>query len=721
MFMNNFPGNKRFAFSIFDDTDLSTVENTAPIYRLLTDLGIRTTKSVWPLASVAEGKYGGCSLQDPEYLRFVLELRDLGFEIAIHNMRNHHCSRDLVEKGFSEFRRLVGGYPRVHANHSRNRENLYWGAARFHFLKPLYSVASSFMGERQFEGHRSESELFWGDLCQQHIDYVRSFVFREINLDRINPTLPYHDPAKPFVKYWFSSCDGSDVDSFCELLAEANQDKLEREGGVCLVYTHFACGFVKDGVVNSRAERLLRALASRDGWFVPVSQILDHLRTQRQTEHIPNAELITMEGRWAYDTLCSTMTRRLRRLKEEPSTRSRWSPLPLTSLKARLVHITSAHSPLDTRIFYKECRSLAAAGYDVAVLGAHSLDETRDGVVLRGVGRSQGRAHRMTGKLMTLGREAFRLNADVYHIHDPELLSVALLLRMAGRRVIYDIHEDLPRTILYKTYIPSALRKPVMWMVERIENFAARFMTGLVAATPTINRRFSSVNRSSVVVSNFPLRDEIRPATVDWTERKMAVAYIGGISEKRGIREIVRAVDLLPASLGARLELAGHFGSRRLETELAATPQWEHVDWRGTLDRNGIARLLSSVRAGLVVLHPEQNFVASQPIKLFEYMSAGIPVIASDFPLWRSIIEENGCGILVDPFDPQAIARAIQLLLTDSALAEDMGRRGRKAVEERFNWSSEEQALLSFYATLLSSAEMPTRNAVALGLPEGTR
>src|SRR5205823_2771066 len=163
------------------------------------------------------------------------------------NMRNHHCSRELIEKGFSEFRRLVGAYPRVHANHSRNRENLYWGAARFKSFKPLYTLASWLLGERKFEGHRRGSNLFWGDLCQQHIDYVRSFVFREVNLDRVNPTLPYHDSAKPFVKYWFSSCDGSDVDSFCSLLSEANQEKLEREGGVCIVSTHFACVFVKNG------------------------------------------------------------------------------------------------------------------------------------------------------------------------------------------------------------------------------------------------------------------------------------------------------------------------------------------------------------------------------------------------------------------------------------------------------------------------------------------
>ena len=145
--------------------------------------------------------------------------------------------------------------------------------------------------------------------------------------------------------------------------------------------------------------------------------------------------------------------------------------------KIRVVHITSAHSALDTRIFYKECRSLARAGYEVVLLGAHPLNETRDGVVLRGLGRSRGRAHRMTLKMIELCCEAFHLDADVYHIHDPELLLVTLVLRLAGKRVIYDIHEDLPRSVLYKRYIPGYLRSPLMWMVEVIENCLARCMT----------------------------------------------------------------------------------------------------------------------------------------------------------------------------------------------------------------------------------------------------
>jgi hypothetical protein len=307
--MTRFPNNKKFAFAIHDDTDLSTIDNVGPIYQLLAELGMRTTKSVWPLASVPDGWHGGASLQDPDYLAFILGLRDNGFEIALHNVRNYDATREVVDKGLEEFRRLIGYYPRIHANHSRNRDNIYWGEARLNNFRRMYKLALACRGTRSFEGHRQSSRFFWGDLCLQKIDYVRNFVFQEINLDRVNPTMPYRDPARPFVKYWFSSCDGADVTRFCEAISEANQEQLEEQNGVCIMYTHFACGFVKDGRVDPLASRLLQRLAERPGWFVPVSKLLDFLRQERGAPAIPPAEFGSMERRWAWQALASSARR----------------------------------------------------------------------------------------------------------------------------------------------------------------------------------------------------------------------------------------------------------------------------------------------------------------------------------------------------------------------------------------------------------------------------
>jgi hypothetical protein len=299
--MSRFPDNKKFAFTILDDTDLSTVENTGSVYSLLTELGMRTTKTVWPLASVRNGRYGGSSLQDPEYLKFILDLKDSGFEIALHNVRNHDSTREIIEEGLEEFRRRIGHDPRVHSNHCNNRDNIYWGAARFHMLRPLYRAGSTLLDGHTFEGHDPSTRFFWGDLCKERVDYVRNFVFREINLDRVNPSMPYYDPSRPFVKYWFSSCDGADVTRFRERICEVNQDQLEAEGGVCIMYTHLACGFANAGKVDPRTEQLLRRLASRNGWFVPVCDLLDYLREERKTAKISAREFVSMEQHWVRD------------------------------------------------------------------------------------------------------------------------------------------------------------------------------------------------------------------------------------------------------------------------------------------------------------------------------------------------------------------------------------------------------------------------------------
>jgi hypothetical protein len=299
--MSRFPNNKKFAFTILDDTDLSTVENVSPVYRLLDELDMRTTKSVWPLASVRHGRQGGASLQDPDYLKFILNLRNQGFEISLHNVRNHDSTREMVEQGLEEFRSLTGRYPRVQTNHSTNRDNIYWGAARFNWLRLLYRAGTALKEGQNFEGHDPNTDFFWGDLCRERVDYVRNFVFSEINLDRVNPTMPYHDLARPFVNHWFSSCRGGNANSFCETLCEANQDRLEAEGGVCIMYVHFACGFATRGAVDTRVEALLRRLAARDGWFVPVSTLLDFLREERKTSIISATELRSMEKRWAYE------------------------------------------------------------------------------------------------------------------------------------------------------------------------------------------------------------------------------------------------------------------------------------------------------------------------------------------------------------------------------------------------------------------------------------
>jgi len=306
--MNKFPNGKRFAFSVFDDTDGGTVSNLRPVYELLDELGIYVTKSVWPLSTAPGVRSFGASLEDHNYLQFVLWLRSRGFEIALHNVRHCDADREVIVRGLERFRELIGEYPRLHTNHMFNRDNVFWGATRFksRLIRLLYAVATRFRHHHRYSGHVEGSSYFWGDLLREHIHYVRNLTFDEINLDKINPSMPYFDPSKPFVRHWFSSSEGRNAGRFCKMLCEDNQDRLEEEGGVCIMYSHFAAGFCDNGKLHPYFEQLMRRLAKKQGWFVPVGTLLDHLRETRGDRPIPKRELAALEARWLLSHLRRT-------------------------------------------------------------------------------------------------------------------------------------------------------------------------------------------------------------------------------------------------------------------------------------------------------------------------------------------------------------------------------------------------------------------------------
>ena len=296
-----FPGNKRFAFTIFDDTDLATVENVGPVYEFLARCGMRTTKSVWTLAPTQPVRIGGATLAEPAYLEFVLKLKEQGFEIAFHGATSHSATREQTEEALERFKELVGYYPKIHCNHSMNRDNIYWGAARFgtRRWRLLYRLAT-IAKDRRYEGHLPRSPYFWGDLCRKHVRYVRNLAFWEINLLNVCPAMPYHVPSMPYVNYWFTSTQAADVDAFCEAVSPEKQRQLEEEGGVSILYTHLGAGFVRNNKLDPRFCRLIEALAARGGWFVPTSDILDHLRSSGGGKDIRPGELAALERRWIF-------------------------------------------------------------------------------------------------------------------------------------------------------------------------------------------------------------------------------------------------------------------------------------------------------------------------------------------------------------------------------------------------------------------------------------
>ena len=372
--------------------------------------------------------------------------------------------------------------------------------------------------------------------------------------------------------------------------------------------------------------------------------------------------------------------------------------------RLKIAHLSSVHSPGDVRILHKECATLAAAGHDVVFIVPGDGEASREGVRIRYLPVPTGRKARVLKTVPELYQVALAEQADIYHFHDPELMPVGLWLRLRGRRVVYDVHEDAPRDILTKTY----LAKPVRWLaaavVECLEWIAGRTLSGIVAVTRRIAARFPT--RKTVLVQNFPLHEElVEQSEVAYQDRDPIVAYTGGIAAIRGAREMLEAVDLLPESMEARLTMAGLFSPPAFEAELRQMPGWSQVDFLGWRSREDVSRMLGRARVALVLFHPLANHVDAQPNKLFEYMAAGVPVVASDFPLWREIVEGAGCGLLADPMQPAAVAGAIRWLLEHPDEAEAMGRRGQEAVRARFNWRREGEKLVAFYDRITAGGE----------------
>jgi len=295
------PPGVRFAFTVLDDTDDSTLENVGPVYAMLRDYGFRTTKTVWPLDCPQGSKnfFAAQTLQNKAYLGFVHELADSGFEIAFHGATMESSVRERTLEALELIRSEFGRYPRLFCNHGQNRENMYWGSNRFRWA-PLRALSRA-LGHKDgdaYDGEREESPFFWGDICREIIQYVRNFTFDRLNLLRLDPAMPYHVATAPYVRYWFSTADAPDCEAFNRLLTRQRIDRLEAQGGVCIVSTHFGKRFVENGRVHPETESLLRYLAGKRGWFVPVSDVLDRLLEAGRGRTLSHGEVMRLELRF---------------------------------------------------------------------------------------------------------------------------------------------------------------------------------------------------------------------------------------------------------------------------------------------------------------------------------------------------------------------------------------------------------------------------------------
>lgn len=361
----------------------------------------------------------------------------------------------------------------------------------------------------------------------------------------------------------------------------------------------------------------------------------------------------------------------------------------------KIVHLSSVHPVYDTRILHKECKTLIEAGYQVIFIAPHDQDEVLNEVTIRAVSRPQGRFERFTRTIRLIYKAALKEGGDVYHLHDPELLPIGILLKLHNKRVIYDVHEDVSLQILNKKWIPKGLRKIISILVHVIESVIAKLMDGIITATPAIATKFPI--ETTTVVQNFPVVSELPPNSSEYSERENLIAYTGSISLVQGIKEIVSAINLIPKSFNAKLLLAGRFAYPELQDKLSKMPGWEKVEFLGWQNREGVSNILGRAKVALVTDHPIPNYLEGYSTKMFEYMLASVPLVASDFPLWREIIENPKCGLLVDPLNPQEIATAITTLLANSEEANKMGEQGKNEIYKNYNWGLQAEKLLALY------------------------
>lgn len=376
-----------------------------------------------------------------------------------------------------------------------------------------------------------------------------------------------------------------------------------------------------------------------------------------------------------------------------------------TSSMKKTCILTSAHPALNIRPFYKEAITLVKAGYDVTMIAQHNKNEVVDGVKIIALPKSKNRFQRMFGITLKVFVFALKQKTSLYHFHDPELIPIGLLLKFFTKaKVIYDVHEDFPQDILSKAWIPKIVRKPISILFNWFEKLASRKIDYIFAATPFIKNNFKHCK--VINIGNYPIMDDFNSQTLQkqnciYGKNKHIVIYMGHLTRDRGIKEIIRGLGFISPKHRVRMKLLGDFSDRNFENEVKNLKEWEMVEYLGWVPQETIPGHLKEVDIGLACLRPTSGYINSMATKIFEYMVTELPVIVSDFPLWKEIIEGNSCGICVNPLEPKEIAKAIEYLIEHPEEAKKMGSNGRRTVLEKYRWENEGKKMLKIYEELI--------------------
>lgn len=367
----------------------------------------------------------------------------------------------------------------------------------------------------------------------------------------------------------------------------------------------------------------------------------------------------------------------------------------------KICHISTVHNIYDDRIFFKECRSLVNAGYEVSLLVQNHTDENVDGVQIYGLKTYQSRLARIVKGTFEAFNKARKTGAKLFHFHDPELMFLGILLKISGKKVVYDVHEDLPKQVLYKEWINSKFIKKIFSkLIYFFEQFSCLFFDGIVAATEDIATKFPK--SKTIVLRNFPIKSLVKNDNLISKENKdtFVLVYAGGLSKIRGIKEIIESVGLVDEKV--RLWLFGEFENTAYFEECKRLPGWGKVKYFGYKKMDEVYHHVQQADVGIALLYPIRNYLTSLPVKAFEYMASGKPFIMSDFPFWKEMFGE--CALFADPFKPMEIAERITDLKTNKELLSSLGEKGKELIETKYSWEVEQEKLFELYNRILKNA-----------------
>lgn len=373
----------------------------------------------------------------------------------------------------------------------------------------------------------------------------------------------------------------------------------------------------------------------------------------------------------------------------------------------RICHITNIHDWNDTRIFYKECVTLADAGYQVSLIAPNAAEGTHHNVKVISVdNRRSSRIYRSTVLAWKVMCKSLGTKAEIIHLHDPELLWIAWILFLFFRKtIIFDVHENLTAQIQDKKWLK--FKGIIAWLYGHFERFSSRYFH-IVIAEQSYRYLFENSAKSITEVMNFPEVEKLESMALPERSKEHGILYIGVVSEIRGIFQIIEALAILrKRNIDFVFHCVGEIEEglmERLETLDSYQAVKNHIIFYGRKPIFEAYGLVKHAKMGLSLLHPTPNYIRSYSTKIFEYMAIGLPFVVSDFPLY-AFVKERKIGVCVDPFDCNKIADVFAYYLSDDAKILQQIVKAKKAVKEDFSWESQKIHLLSLYNTIKDERE----------------